>query len=109
MDDPDSPLPPAGGRTDPWYAGGLRFECSRCGDCCRGRGYVWVSDAEIEQLATHLEISAEVFRRRFVRTVGERRALVDNAAGDCIQVLDVGLGAEGHGAEGLGFATLEDG
>ena len=24
---------------------GLCFECTGCGDCCRGEGYVWVEDS----------------------------------------------------------------
>ena len=27
----------------PWYRDGLRFTCTRCGNCCTGApGYVWV-------------------------------------------------------------------
>ena len=36
----------------PWYAGGLAFECTQCGQCCAGpnEGYVWVNDAEVARL-----------------------------------------------------------
>ena len=32
----------------PWYASGLAFECTQCGDCCSGpeEGYVWVTPEE---------------------------------------------------------------
>ena len=79
-DPPDPPRPEG----TVWYADGLRFECSRCGDCCRGPGYVWVSPREIDRLAGCLALSVEAFSQRFLRTVAGRTALVDNAAGDCV-------------------------
>lgn len=43
----------------PWYADGLKFKCTGCGDCCTGApGYVWVNKAEIEAIAA--DISMEV-------------------------------------------------
>ena len=46
---------------EPWYAEGLKFQCTGCGDCCTGApGYVWVNQAEIDALAavsyTHLTL-----------------------------------------------------
>ena len=36
----------------PWYADGLSFTCTQCGNCCTGGpGYVWISDMEIDRLA----------------------------------------------------------
>jgi Fe-S-cluster containining protein len=69
---------------DAWYADGLRFECSRCGDCCRGPGYIWLSTGEIDRLAGHLDMSVDAFVRRYLRTVTGRVALVDNTEGDCV-------------------------
>ena len=38
--------------TKPWYADGLRFACTQCGNCCTGEpGFVWVNDAEIAAIA----------------------------------------------------------
>ena len=68
----------------PWFHDGLQFTCSRCGDCCRGPGYVWVDDAEIGRLAAHLEMSIEAFGRSYLRDVSGRTALIDNPDGDCI-------------------------
>ena len=32
----------------PWYAAGLQFGCTECGNCCAGApGYVWISTEEI--------------------------------------------------------------
>lgn len=41
----------------PWYADGLRFTCTQCGDCCRSHGdYQWVflSPEDVTRLAKKL-------------------------------------------------------
>ncbi|MDX1383083.1 MAG: YkgJ family cysteine cluster protein [Thermoanaerobaculia bacterium] len=67
-----------------WYRDGLSFTCHGCGDCCRGEGWVWVDDAEAAELAEHLGIEVEDFRRSYLRRVGRRWSLVDNDEGDCV-------------------------
>lgn len=69
-----------------WYAAeGLCFECQGCGGCCEGPGgYVWINDEEIAAMATVKGISIAEFNRLYVRVVFERTALIDNACGDCI-------------------------
>ncbi len=70
---------------DRWYRDGLRFECTQCGACCSGEpGYVWVDSREIAELARHLNLAEDAFRRRFVRKVGGRYSLVEYPDGDCI-------------------------
>ncbi len=60
----------------PWYADGLRFKCTGCGDCCTGApGYIWVNQAEIDALAAHMDMSAEAFESKYVRKIGIRRSL----------------------------------
>lgn len=69
----------------PWYRDGLRFECTQCGDCCTGEpGYVWVDPPEIEALARRMQMEVGAFERKFVRTVGTRKSLVEYPDGDCI-------------------------
>lgn len=69
----------------PWYADGLVFACSRCGDCCTGApGYVWVGAAEIERLARETGLGTAEFTRRYVRQVGPRLSLIERANGDCV-------------------------
>ncbi|RUL81417.1 YkgJ family cysteine cluster protein [Tautonia sociabilis] len=69
----------------PWYRDGLRFSCTRCGNCCTGApGYVWVDVGEVERLAAHLGLSPDEFGRRFVRQVGRRYSLVERPNGDCV-------------------------
>ena len=68
-----------------WYADGLRFECTQCGNCCTGApGHVWVTDQEEQRIAARLRMPLESFRRRYVRRVGDRRSLTEKPGGDCI-------------------------
>jgi len=72
----------------PWYAGGLAFECTQCGDCCSGpgEGYVWVTQTEILTLAAAIGMSdrLEEFERKFTRQIGSQTSLVEYSDGDCI-------------------------
>ena len=78
------PAKPADGQ-EPWYADGLRFTCTGCGDCCTGGpGYVWVNQAEIDALAQRLELSVAEFERRYVRQIGVRRSLKELKNYDCV-------------------------
>lgn len=68
-----------------WYADGLRFECTQCGDCCSGaEGYVWVNQTEIEGMAGKLGMTPADFESRYVKRVGVRRSLTERANGDCV-------------------------
>ena len=51
----------------PWYVDGLRFACTRCGNCCQGTGAVRVSDAEIARLSRRLELDEREFRAMYTR------------------------------------------
>ena len=69
----------------PWYARGLRFECTGCGRCCTGGdAYVWVGSSEIAKLAEHLRLSLDDFGRRYLRRVGDRLALLEREDGECV-------------------------
>ncbi len=61
---------------DPWYADGLCFTCTQCGNCCTGApGYVWISLEEIDRLAAHLKLSAPEVIDRYCRQVNGRYSL----------------------------------
>ena len=72
----------------PWYSGGLKFECTQCGNCCSGpeSGYVWVNETEIRSLASTLGMadSLEEFENKFTRRIGMKTSLVEYSDGDCI-------------------------
>jgi len=75
--------------TECFYAGGLRFECTRCSRCCRGEpGYVFLSREDLEDLAEGLELSRSEVLARYCRTVRvggiPRVSLRERANYDCI-------------------------
>jgi Fe-S-cluster containining protein len=73
------------GSSRDWYEDGLRFRCTRCGNCCTGApGAVWVSAEEIAALADWLGASREAFERSYVRAVGGGRSLLERFGGDCV-------------------------
>jgi Fe-S-cluster containining protein len=80
---PDQQSPAA---NDPWYADGLRFQCTGCGDCCTGGpGYIWVNQAEIDALAARLGMDVPAFERKYVKEVGVRRTLKERPKTyDCV-------------------------
>lgn len=76
-----------------WYAAGLRFECTACGNCCSGGpGYVWLSEAELARIASFLGVSPQAAANACCRTIGNRISLRElrNAAGqyDCIFLVE---------------------
>jgi Fe-S-cluster containining protein len=75
----------SGRAAGPWYREGLRFQCTRCGECCRGApGYVWVTEAEVTRVASFLGMDRTTFRQEFVRLVGDRLSLKEREDGDCV-------------------------
>ena len=77
------------GATGSWYAEGLKFTCTQCGNCCTGvPGHVWISDVEVARLAAYLKLSEEETIERYCRKVFGRISLKENrnARGehDCI-------------------------
>jgi uncharacterized protein len=74
----------------PWYAEGLRFECTGCGQCCTGTpGYIWVNDEEIQNIAAFLKLSLEEFSNRYLRRVKGRLSLLELPKSfDCIFLKD---------------------
>lgn len=70
---------------DPWYRDGLRFMCTRCGNCCTGEpGYVWVNDEEIDAIADHRQEPRAEIVARFTKAGRRGRTLREKANGDCV-------------------------
>jgi Fe-S-cluster containining protein len=69
-----------------WYRDGLRFECTKCGNCCTGAtGYVWVSVEEAQAIADELQLSLDDFGRKYLRQVSGRYSLIENPdSGACV-------------------------
>ena len=71
--------------TAPWYAAGLRFTCTHCGNCCSGDpGYVYVTGDEIRKIAASIGCRNGRLSSKHIRKVGPRFSLVeDEETGDC--------------------------
>jgi len=52
-----------------------KYSCSGCGACCRWKGYVRVSDAEIDAIADFLGMAVDCFIDTFTRITDDRRGL----------------------------------
>lgn len=67
----------------PWYAGGLKFTCTQCGNCCTGGpGFVWISEVEIERLAEFLKLTPRQVLTKYCRKVGSRWSLKERRTSD---------------------------
>lgn len=85
-----------------WYAEGAQFTCSQCGNCCTGGpGYVWLSDVELDRLASHLKVSVDEVKSAHCRKVGRRWSLKEHRtpAGqyDCTFLKEIKI-ENAHGA-----------
>ena len=71
---------------EPWYRNGLRFECTRCGNCCTGEpGTVRVSEEEVTGLAAYLELAEHELRAMYLRTLpGGTISLRERSNHDCV-------------------------
>jgi uncharacterized protein len=71
--------------SEPWYQDGLRFQCSRCGNCCTGEpGFVWVNDEEVATIAKFREEPVEQLIALYTTAVGDDRTLREKTNGDCV-------------------------
>ena len=76
-------------RRMPFYDNGLRFECIRCGRCCRHEpGYVFLSRKDLARMAGHLGVAVETVLERYCRTIDlagfVRISLEEKPNYDCI-------------------------
>ena len=70
--------------TAPWFDGGLRFACRRCGTCCTGEpGYVILRAGEADRIAAHLGLEPAAFRAQHTRRVPGGTSLREEDDGRC--------------------------
>ena len=60
------------------------FECTQCGQCCKGYGGTYVSEADIAAIAHFLGISSASFRGRYCTLSGGKPLLAQRPDGYCI-------------------------
>lgn len=62
-------------------ADGEGFECRLCGHCCRGRGGIVVSDADLSRLCDFLAVTADTFESKWGRRHGGKLFIRSNESG----------------------------
>jgi Fe-S-cluster containining protein len=78
-------ISPSQSNSIPWFAPGLRFTCTQCGNCCTGEpGFVWVDDGELRAIAEETGLTFGELKHQYCKLVGDRRTLREHAKGDCI-------------------------
>lgn len=60
------------------------FNCTQCGDCCKGFGGTYLTDMDLSAMAEHFGISIKVFKERYCAPSGHRWVLAQRADGFCI-------------------------
>jgi uncharacterized protein len=60
------------------------FECRKCGECCKGYGGTFVTDADISAIAAYLNVSPERFVEVYCRMSGNKPILTQGENGYCI-------------------------
>ena len=71
--------------SEPWYREGLRFECTRCGNCCSGfPGFVWVDEDELLAIARFRGEPLEEVVGLYTRIANGKRTLREKLNHDCI-------------------------
>ncbi len=83
---------------DVWYAKGLQFDCTQCGNCCSGQpGYVWLTISDMERIAAYLKLPVNDFTKRHVRRIGNRYSLTETYNYDCTFLTRDAKGKSGCG------------
>jgi Fe-S-cluster containining protein len=90
--------------SDPWYADGLKFTCTQCGNCCTGGpGFVWISMEEVGRLAEFLKVTSQEVLNKYCRKIGTRISLkerkMSNGDYDCIFLREIESGKPARGRE----------
>ncbi len=60
------------------------FDCTRCGDCCKGYGGTFVSPDDIKAIANYLGTDSERFVSEYCQISGSEPLLAQGENGYCI-------------------------
>lgn len=60
------------------------FECTQCGECCRGYGGTYVSPTDIAALADYLGLAQDDVRSRYCIFSGSKMLLAQRPDGFCV-------------------------
>lgn len=72
-------------------AEGLRFECQPgCTECCRQKGFVYLTEADLKRAAAYLKMSAAAFEKKHVYRTRNRMRLRVPRDANCSFLLNDG-------------------
>lgn len=60
------------------------FECTQCGQCCKGFGGTYVDAEDIEALAAYLKIAPVAVKQKYLSPSGSGLVLAQGADGFCV-------------------------
>jgi Fe-S-cluster containining protein len=60
------------------------FECTQCGECCKGYGGTYLTESDIAKIAAFIGVDIEEFKRSYCVLSGNRPVLAQQPNGYCI-------------------------
>jgi Fe-S-cluster containining protein len=60
------------------------FSCQQCGDCCKGYGGTYLTEADIRRISEFIQEEPELFLAKYCRMSGKRPLLAQAENGYCI-------------------------
>jgi Fe-S-cluster containining protein len=60
------------------------FDCTLCGDCCRGFGGTYLLESDIASISEHVSVAPDQFVRNYCTPSGSRLVLRQREDGYCI-------------------------
>ena len=60
------------------------FECTQCGDCCKGFGGTYLAEPDITKIAAFIGVEPAEFKQRYCVRSGNRLVLAQRNNGFCI-------------------------
>lgn len=60
------------------------FQCTQCGDCCKGYGGTYLQESDIVRIAAYIGVSDREFKEQFCVLSGNRPVLAQQTNGYCI-------------------------
>jgi len=60
------------------------FSCQRCGNCCKGYGGTYLTEAEVDDICTYLGLDRERFIGNYCQISGSKPVVAQGKNGYCI-------------------------
>ncbi len=60
------------------------FECTQCGDCCKGYGGTYLTESDIDRIAAYIGVENLELKQQYCVPSGNRLVLAQRSDGYCI-------------------------